>query len=83
MHQLMCEKLEHIRQHLQLAPSEAAWKMTSGRFQRLKCAFGTEATLTPWLKLDVPSLESDADFPEADVYNGQMQIAWWVNLRYL
>lgn len=50
--------------------------MCSGRFQRLKCAFDTEATLTPWLKLDVPSLESDIDYPEADIYNGQMQIAW-------
>lgn len=76
IHQLMCEKLEQIRQHLQLTPSEVAWKMISGRFQRLKCAFGTEATLTPWLKLDVPSLESDSEFPEADIYNGQMQIAW-------
>jgi hypothetical protein len=79
----MCEKLEYIRQHLQLEPSEVAWKMTSGRFQRLKCAFGTEATLTPWLKLDVPFLGPDADFPEADIYNGQMQIAWCVKPRYL
>lgn len=83
IHQLMREKLEQIRQHLQFTPSEVAWKMISGRFQRLKCAFGTEATLTPWLKLDVPSLESDFDFPEADIYNGQMQIAWWLKLYFL
>ena len=76
VHQLICEKLEQLRQHLQLTPREVAWKMISGRFQRLKCAFGSEANLTPWLKLDVPSLESDADFPEANIYNGQMQIAW-------
>lgn len=50
--------------------------MTFGRFQRFKCAFGTEATAAPWLKLDVPSLQTDVDFPEADVYDGQMQIAW-------
>jgi hypothetical protein len=35
------------------------------------------------LKLDVPSLESDFDFPEADIYNGQMQIAWWLKLYFL
>lgn len=73
----MREKLEKIREHLYLTPSEVAWKMISGRFQRLKCAFGTEAILTPWLKLDVPSLKSHMDYPGADIYNGQMQIAWW------
>jgi hypothetical protein len=52
--------------------------MTSGRFQRLKCAFGTEATLTPWLKLDVPSLGTVLDLPEAEIYNGQMRIAWLI-----
>lgn len=76
IHQLIREKLDKIRQHLLLSPNEVAWRMCSGRFQRLKCAFGTEATLIPWLKLDVPSLESDIDHPEADIYNGQMQIAW-------
>lgn len=50
--------------------------MTSGRFQRLKCAFGTDAILTPWLKLDVPTLGPILDLPEAEIYNGQMHIAW-------
>ncbi|OQD84112.1 hypothetical protein PENANT_c014G07146 [Penicillium antarcticum] len=76
MHQLICERLEKVKESLGLPPSEAAWKMTSGRFQRLKCAFGTESTLTPWLTLDVPSLEPSPDFPEAEIYNGQMRIAW-------
>ncbi|KAB8077963.1 hypothetical protein BDV29DRAFT_167418 [Aspergillus leporis] len=76
IHHLICERLEKVQDHLDLAPSDAAWIMTSGRFQRLKCAFGTEATLTPWLKLDVPSLGTVLDLPEAEIYNGQMRIAW-------
>jgi hypothetical protein len=76
MHGLICRRLEKIREHLSIPPSEAAWKMTSGRFQRLKCTFGTETTLTPWLKLDVPSLESDSEFPEAGIQEGQLLIAW-------
>ncbi|KAA8647819.1 Hsp70 family protein [Aspergillus tanneri] len=76
IHQLICERLEKVQNHLRLSPSDAAWRMTSGRFQRLKCAFGTEATSTPWLKLDVPSLLTESDFPEAEIYDGQMRIAW-------
>ncbi|PYI00603.1 hypothetical protein BO78DRAFT_329637 [Aspergillus sclerotiicarbonarius CBS 121057] len=76
IHRLICARLETVRSHLRLSPSATAWKMTFGRFQRYKCAFGTEATATPWLKLDVPSLVSDADLPEAEIYDGQMQIAW-------
>lgn len=77
MHQIIAEKLEKIKDHLSITPHEAAWKMTSGRFQRLKCSFGTEATtLTPWLTLEIPHLEADADFPDAQVYNGQLRIAW-------
>lgn len=76
MHQLIAQRLEKIKEHLPISPNEAAWKMTSGRFQRLKCAFGTEATLTPWLTLEIPQLESDADFPDTQIYNGQLRIAW-------
>lgn len=77
IHHLICERLDRVRQCLRLSPSDAAWRMTSGRFQRMKCAFGTKATLTPWLKLDVPSLlEPELDLPEAEIYNGQMLISW-------
>jgi len=53
--------------------------MISGRFQRLKCAFGTEATATPWLKLDVPLSEPNVDYVDAEIYDGQMQIAWYID----
>ncbi|KAH8694872.1 hypothetical protein BGW36DRAFT_299998 [Talaromyces proteolyticus] len=81
IHQLLCERLSKISNHLSKSPSATAWKMISGRFQRLKCSFGTEATSTPWLKLDVPSLGPGVDFPAAQIQNGQMQISWDVLKR--
>ncbi|KAL7657523.1 actin-like ATPase domain-containing protein [Aspergillus phoenicis ATCC 13157] len=76
IHRIMCKRLEGIHQHLKSSPNTTAWRMTFGRFQRYKCAFGTDATATPWLKLDVPGLDPNLDFPEAGIFNGQMQIAW-------
>ena len=76
IHRLMCKRLEGIHQHLKSSPNTTAWRMTFGRFQRYKCAFGTDATATPWLKLDVPGLDPNLDFPEVGIFNGQMQIAW-------
>ncbi|KAJ5698126.1 hypothetical protein N7462_000131 [Penicillium macrosclerotiorum] len=76
MYQFFCGKLEKVQDRLSLPAHELAWKMISGRFQRLKCAYGTEMTLTPSLKLDVPSLDADVDIPEADIYSGQMVISW-------
>ncbi|PLB53308.1 hypothetical protein P170DRAFT_454418 [Aspergillus steynii IBT 23096] len=76
IHHLIYKRLEKVRDHLEMSPSDAAWMMISGRFQRMKCAFGTKAILTPWLTLDVPTIESVLDFPEAEIYRGQMRIAW-------
>lgn len=47
----------------------------SGRFERFKCSFGTDMSWTiPPLKLDVPGL-TGLNFPEAEVYNGQIAIS--------
>ncbi|PGH19083.1 hypothetical protein AJ79_00117 [Helicocarpus griseus UAMH5409] len=75
VHQLIFERLATIREHLQASPRELAWKMMSGRFERFKCSFGTDMTWTiPSLKLDVPGL-AELNFPEAEVYNGQISIS--------
>ncbi|KAJ5893488.1 hypothetical protein N7495_005179 [Penicillium taxi] len=76
IHQLIQARLEGVREHLNLSPSETAWRMISGRFQRLKCAFGTEVTSTPGLKLDIPSMKTDLDDPKLGIYDGQMMIDW-------
>lgn len=79
IYDLIRSRLEKIGDHLSFPPNETAWKMTSGRFQRLKCAFGTEATATPWLKVDVPLLDPNSDHVDAEIYDGQMQIAWYIS----
>ncbi|KAJ5726012.1 uncharacterized protein N7483_007369 [Penicillium malachiteum] len=75
VHEILTKKLENAQDHLRLPPDETAWEMTTGRFQRFKCAFGSEVTLTPYLKLDVPHLASDFDLPAAGSSNGQISIA--------
>ncbi|KAI9037071.1 Hsp70 family protein [Aspergillus affinis] len=76
IHHLISQRLNKVRDYLKLSPSDVAWMMISGFFQRMKCSFGTDSILTPWLMLDVPKLESALDFPEAEIYNGKMWIAW-------
>ncbi|GIJ87125.1 hypothetical protein Asppvi_006029 [Aspergillus pseudoviridinutans] len=77
MHSLICERLSKVHDRLDMSPSHTAWRMILGRFQRLKCAFGTAAAAnTPSLKLDVPGLKPGPDLPEADIYDGQMSISW-------
>ncbi|KAJ5084562.1 hypothetical protein NUU61_009141 [Penicillium alfredii] len=75
-HRVITERLERISSHLKHSAGETAWSMISERFQRIKCSFGAETALTPWLKIDVPSLGAESTFPEADVYNGQMRLPW-------
>ncbi|RHZ63243.1 Hsp70 family protein [Aspergillus thermomutatus] len=77
MHSLICERLSKVHHRLNLSPSHTAWRMILGRFQRLKCAFGTAAAAnTPSLKLDVPGLKPGPDLPEVEIYDGQMSISW-------
>ncbi|KAH1976676.1 hypothetical protein KXW18_008725 [Aspergillus fumigatus] len=65
-HSLICGRLSKLHDRLEMSPSHTAWRMVLGRFQRLKCAFGTPAAAnTPSLKLDVPGLKPGADVPEA------------------
>ncbi|KAJ5573622.1 uncharacterized protein N7459_008049 [Penicillium hispanicum] len=75
-HRLISERLDRISSHLAHSVGETAWTMISGRFQRIKCSFGTDTMLVPWLKIDVPSLGAESTFPEADIYNGQMRLSW-------
>ncbi|KAJ5930551.1 hypothetical protein N7466_006044 [Penicillium verhagenii] len=76
IYDLIFARLQKAHDELGLPPNETAWRMISGRFQRLKCAFGTDASATPWLKLDVPSSDSNLTHPAAEIYDGQMRISW-------
>ncbi|CBF75984.1 hypothetical protein AN3519.2 [Aspergillus nidulans FGSC A4] len=77
MDSLIVERLSKVRDELEHTPEHVAWKMLSGRFQRLKCAFGTDVARTPMLSLEVPFLKnSRTDLPVAGIYDGQMSIEW-------
>ncbi|KAL4901442.1 hypothetical protein BDW74DRAFT_159965 [Aspergillus multicolor] len=77
IHKLIAERLTQVADHLTQAPQYTAWKMLSARFQRLKCAFGTDAAKTTFLSLEVPFLkDTTADLPKVGISKGSMRIEW-------
>ncbi|KAL4791466.1 hypothetical protein BDV19DRAFT_370441 [Aspergillus venezuelensis] len=77
IHKIIADRLSKIEDHLTQPPGLIAWRMLTGRFQRLKCAFGTEAAQTPSISLPVPCMkEAGVDLPIAGIYDGQMRIQW-------
>ncbi|KAL4914331.1 hypothetical protein BDW62DRAFT_145246 [Aspergillus aurantiobrunneus] len=77
IYKIIAERLSKVKDDLVSSPDHVAWKMLLGRFQRLKCAYGTEAARTPALSLEVPYLKvPGADLPLAGIYDGQMRIQW-------
>lgn len=82
IYKITTERLSKVKDELTQSPEHIAWKMLSGPFQRLKCAYGTEATKTPTLSLEVPCLKvPGADLPTAGIYSGQMRLQWCVSLH--
>ena len=56
-HQMITERLDKIRDHLNEEPDIVADKMMRGRFERIKCSYGTTSTSTiPTIPLLVPGL---------------------------
>ncbi|KAF9882737.1 hypothetical protein FE257_005328 [Aspergillus nanangensis] len=77
IHRHIIERLSKVKDSLLHTPDHVAWKMLSGRFQRLKCAFGTEAARTPTISLPVPFLKSStSNLSAAEICDGQMIIEW-------
>ncbi|KAL5358279.1 hypothetical protein BJX96DRAFT_173296 [Aspergillus floccosus] len=77
VHKHITERLSKVKDSLLHTPDHVAWKMLSGRFQRLKCAFGTEAARTPTITLPVPFLrDPTSNLSAAEIRDGQMIIGW-------
>ena len=56
-HQILSDRLERIQDHLQGDPDIIADQMMQGRFERIKCSFGTAASSAiPTIPLRVPGL---------------------------
>ncbi|KAL4802510.1 hypothetical protein BDV18DRAFT_146855 [Aspergillus unguis] len=77
MHRVITDILSKVQHELTEPPDYVAWKMLSERYQRLKCAFGTEAAKNPEFTLEVPCLRNPArDLPIAGIYATQMKLPW-------
>ncbi|KAL3442444.1 hypothetical protein BJX65DRAFT_286814 [Aspergillus insuetus] len=77
IHRNIAQRLAKVQDSLLHTPDHIAWKMLLGRFQRLKCAFGTDVSDTPTLTLPVPFLKhGTSDLPAAGIQGGQMSIGW-------
>ncbi|KAL4898880.1 hypothetical protein BDW74DRAFT_126341 [Aspergillus multicolor] len=79
VHLYIAERLNKLADgdNLTQPPDHVAWAMLTGKWQRLKCAFGTEASQTPHLSLEVPCLKAGVkDLPIAGIYDGKMSIPW-------
>jgi len=73
--QLLEERLDKIRSHLQGDPGETAEKMMQGRFERFKCSFGSGASAElPTIPLPVPGLTPSFDHPGVDISDSKMII---------
>ena len=56
-HQILSDRLEKIQDFLQGDPETIADQMMQGRFERIKCSFGTAASSgVPLIPLPVPGL---------------------------
>jgi hypothetical protein len=51
-----------------------AQAMMKGRFERFKCAFGSDTTNVSTMKLRVPGLEKHQSFEQPDITDGMMII---------
>jgi hypothetical protein len=56
------------------ASENAQTMMKGGRFERFKCAFGSDAANVPSLRLPVPGLIRRETFGHLDITNGAMVI---------
>lgn len=69
------ERLSNIRSHLREDPETTSQRMMQGRFERIKCNFGTPASdLLPTFELAVLGLPPGSNFPEYGITGSKMVI---------
>ena len=74
-HRLVSERLDKIRAHLKGDPDSIADRMVHGRFERIKCSYGTAASSAlPTIPLEIPGLEAGYSIPHANIEGSKMVI---------
>ena len=75
MEQLLIAKLAGLPSRmLERGPTKTAQVMMKDTFEILKCAFGSDAANMPAIKLKVPGLSTQDNFPHLDITRGKMDI---------
>ena len=74
-HRMLSDRLEIVKSQLEGEPAEMAHRMMHGKFERIKCTYGTTASLTlPTIPLAVPGLPPGFHSAEAHIEESLMII---------
>lgn len=75
---LLEERLQKVRNDLQGDPEETAEKMMLGRFERIKCSFGSGVTAElPTIPLPIPGLPPAYNNEAVGISDSKMIITRW------
>ena len=67
------DRLERIKSHLRANPNAIANRMVHGRFERIKCSYGTAAlSALPTIPIEVPGMDPGYSFPQASIEDSKM-----------
>lgn len=77
--QIVSDRLEKIRSHLKGDPNVIVDRMVHGRFERIKCSYGTPAlSALPTIPIEVPGMDPGYDFPNASIEDSKMVFTRYV-----
>ena len=72
-HYLISDRLNKIRAHLDDEPDAVADRMVHGRFERIKCSYGTAVSAAlPTIPIEVPGLAPGLNLPSVNVEDSKM-----------
>ena len=75
-HHIVLDRLEKIRSHLRGDPDAITDRMVHGRFERIKCSYGTAASSAlPTIPIEVPGLDLGYSFPNVSIEDSKMVFA--------
>lgn len=70
---IILERLNRIRASLTGEPESNADRMVHGRFERVKCSYGTAiSSALPTIPIEVPGLAPGQNFPDAHIEDSKM-----------
>ena len=73
--QMISNRLNSIRDYIRGDPVSIAEQMMQGKFERMKCSYGTPASSTiPKIPLPIPDLAPGYNFPNINVEDSRMMI---------